>query len=224
MGADTGAVKIDNVSLTAGHNGAVNLGGNLVTDGTFDEATSTTWTGNAYNPVNGVNEADVSTAGEPYAVNLSGTVDLTPGATYTLSFDVSGGARTLVAGIGLSGAPWHNNTETVHVSAISQTIVMHLTAKANGTGPEEFGGATSRVIFDMGADTGAVKIDNVSLTAGHNGTVNLGAGNDTGGDTGGDTPPAYGRQGPLDMTGAYGNGAVSGDDGEFFMNDTSLGC
>ena len=39
----------------------------------------------------------------------------------------------------------------------------------------------------------------------------------------GDTPPAYGRQGPLDMTGAYGNGAVSGDDGEFFMNDTSLG-
>jgi hypothetical protein len=33
----------------------------------------------------------------------------------------------------------------------------------------------------------------------------------------------YGRQGPLDMTGAYGNGAVSGDNGEFFMNDTSLG-
>jgi beta-glucanase (GH16 family) len=29
--------------------------------------------------------------------------------------------------------------------------------------------------------------------------------------------------GPLDMTGAYGNGAISGDDGEFFKNDTSLG-
>ena len=27
--------------------------GNLVTDGTFDEATSTTWYGNAYNPVGG---------------------------------------------------------------------------------------------------------------------------------------------------------------------------
>ena len=69
-----------------------------------------------------------------------------------------------------------------------------------------------------------LSIDNVSLTAGHTGTVNLGAAGDTGGDTGGDTPPAYGRQGPLDMTGAYGNGAVSGDDGEFFMNDTSLGA
>jgi hypothetical protein len=99
---------------------------------------------------------------------------------------------------------------------------MHLTAALDGTG-DGFGGATSRVIFDMGADTGAVNIDNVSLVAGHVGTVNLGAGNDTGGDTGGDTPPAYGRQGPLDMTGAYGNGAISGDDGEFFKNDTSLG-
>ena len=38
-------------------------------------------------------------------MNLSGTVNLTAGATYTLSFDVSGGGRTIVAGIGQSVAP-----------------------------------------------------------------------------------------------------------------------
>jgi hypothetical protein len=196
--------------------------GNLVTDGTFDEATSTTWSGNAYNPVDGVNQANVEAAGDPWDVNLSGTVNLTPSATYTLSFDVSGDDRTIIAGIGQSVDPYMGHTSTVTLSAISQTMVMHLTAALDGTG-DGFGGATSRVIFDMGADTGAVNIDNVSLVAGHVGTVNLGAGNDTGGDAGGDTPPAYGRQGPLDMTGAYGNGAISGVDGEFFKNDTSLG-
>ena len=173
--------------MVAGHTGTVNLGAgggdtatNLVIDGTFDEATSTTWTGNAYNPVNGVNEANVATAGDAFAVNLSGTVDLTPGATYTLSFDVSGEAgRTIIAGIGQSAAPYNNHTDTVTLSETSQTIVMHLTAKHEGTGAD-FGDATSRVIFDMGADTGAVNIDNVSLVAGHTGTVNLGAG---GGDT-----------------------------------------
>ena len=61
---------LDNVSLTPGHTGTVNLGGagdtsNLVTDGTFDEATSTTWTGNAYNPVDGVNQADVGDSWKP---------------------------------------------------------------------------------------------------------------------------------------------------------------
>jgi hypothetical protein len=33
----------------------------------------------------------------------------------------------------------------------------------------------------------------------------------------------YGRQGPLDLTGAYGYGAVSGAEGELFKNDPSLG-
>jgi hypothetical protein len=153
--------------------------GNLVTDGTFDEAASSIWSGNAYSPVDGVNQADVAAAGNPWDVNLSGTVDLTAGATYTLSFDVSGGDRTLIAGIGQSSAPWFNNTKTVTLSAASQTMVLHLTAKADGVG-EDFGDATSRVIFDMGADTGAVNIDNVSLTAGHTGTVNLGTAGDIG--------------------------------------------
>ncbi|MDC0640730.1 hypothetical protein OAP24_01030, partial [Porticoccaceae bacterium] len=175
MGADAGAVKLDNVSLTPGHTGTVNLGGagdtsNLVIDGTFDEATSTTWTGNAYNPVGGVNEADVAVAGNPWDVNLSGTVNITAGADYTLSFDVSGADRTIIAGIGQSAAPFMGHTDTITLSATTQTIVMHLTAKLDGVG-DNFGDATSRVIFDMGADAGAVKLDNVSLTPGHTGTV-----------------------------------------------------
>jgi beta-glucanase (GH16 family) len=46
---------------------------------------------------------------------------------------------------------------------------------------------------------------------------------ETNNDTGGNTVSDDGRMGPLDMTGAFGNGAVSGDSGELFINDTSLG-
>ena len=172
---------------TGGDTGG-DTGGNLVTDGTFDEATSSTWYGNAYNPVDGVNQADVGVAGNPWDVNLSGYVNVTAGSDYTLSFDVTGADRTIVAGIGQSVAPYLGHTDTVNVSATTQTIVMHLTAALDGTG-DTFGGDTSRVIFDMGADAGAVSIDNVSLTASHTGTVNLGAAGDTGGDNGGDTGP-----------------------------------
>ena len=155
--------------------------GNLVTDGTFDQAYSTTWYGVAYNPVDGVNQADIGAAGNPWDVNLSGYVNVTAGADYTLSFDVAGEAgRTIVAGFGQSVSPYLGHTDTVTLSSSVQTIVMHLTAKADGAG-EDFGGDTTRVIFDMGADTGAVSIDNVSLTAGHTGTVNLGAADGSGG-------------------------------------------
>jgi endoglucanase len=148
---------------------SASMASNLVADGTFDEATSTTWYGNAYNPVDGVNQADIGAAGNPWDVNLSGYVNVTAGADYTLSFDVSGADRTIVAGFGQSVAPYLGQTDTFTISAETQTIVMHLTAKADGVG-EDFGGDTTRVIFDMGADTGAVSIDNVSLIAGHNGT------------------------------------------------------
>jgi hypothetical protein len=148
---------------------SASMANNLVADGTFDEATSTTWYGNAYNPVDGVNQADIGAAGNPWDVNLSGYVNVTAGADYTLSFDVSGADRTIVAGFGQSVAPYLGQTDTFNISAETQTIVMHLTAKADGVG-DDFGGDTTRVIFDMGADTGAVSIDNVSLVAGHNGT------------------------------------------------------
>lgn len=145
---------------------------NLVNDGTFDEATSTTWSGNAYNPVDGVNEVVVTSAGNAGDINLSGTVNLKEGEIYTLSFDVSGEpGRTIVAGIGQSDTPGYSHTKIITLNDTSQTIVMHLTAKDEVSGAD-FGDAASRVIFDMGADTGAVSIDNVSLFVGHNGREN----------------------------------------------------
>lgn len=152
---------------------------NLVTDGTFDEITPTTWSGNAYNPVGGVNQANVGTAGNPWDVNLQQSVTLVSGADYTLSFDVSGDGRTMVAGIGQSSSPHLNHAPTVYVGASSQTIVMHLSAKSDGVG-QGFGGGNMRVFFDMGADTGSVNIDNVELICGHTGTENLGDTGDTG--------------------------------------------
>ena len=179
MGAATGAVNIDNVSLKKGHNDTESLGSytdpnpNLVTDGTFDD--TGTWTGNAYNVANGRNEANVQSAGNAYDVNLSGTVTLEEGANYTLQFDVSGTAgRTLIAGIGQSSGDYLNHTKTVTINDGTQTVILHLTASADGSGTN-FGDATSRVLFDMGAATGAVNIDNVILKAGHLGTESLGS-------------------------------------------------
>ena len=129
MGADTGAVNIDNVSLTPWSHWhsltsrAAGDTGNLVTDGTFDEATSTTWYGNAYNPVDGVNQADIGAAGNPWDVNLSGYVNVTAGTDYTLSFDVAGADRTIVAGIGQSVAPYLGHTDTVTLSATRRQLL-----------------------------------------------------------------------------------------------------
>jgi hypothetical protein len=133
----------------------------LVADGTFNDTTSTTWYGSGYNPVNGINHADTVTAGDQWALSLSGYVDLTAGAAYTLSFDVVGKAgRTIVAGIGQSVHPYLADVKEVTLSDTLQSIVLQLTANGEGT---DFGGDTSRVIFDMGADTGVVDIDNVVL-------------------------------------------------------------
>ena len=179
FGDAVGDVALDNVRLFAGHIGTASvgiesLGTDLISDGTFDG--TDTWTGNAYNPVGGVNVASVATAGNAYDLNLSGTVNLTGGQLYTLTFDVSGEeGRTMIAGIGQSSGNYWGNTETVTISAESQTVTLHLVAANGGaagiTNGEYFGGETSRVLFDMGADTGAVNIDNVSLVQGHVGTA-----------------------------------------------------
>jgi hypothetical protein len=205
------AVSVTDIAINAGGNtgGGTPVAGNLVTDGAFDAATSTTWYGSAYNPVDGVNQTNVGVVGNPWDVNLSGYVDVAAGQDYTLSFDVSGADRAIVAGIGQSVAPYLGHTDTVTVSASTQTIVMHLTAKADGVG-EDFGGDTTRVIFDMGADTGAVSIDNVSLTAGHNGTVNLGG--TGGGNTGSSTSSVTFS---VDMTGVDLQGQVPTVNGAF---------
>ena len=133
----------------------------LLTNGDF-EAGVEPWTGNAANVVddggNLVNFADITAAGQPFDVNLSQVVAITEGETYTLTFEArSDRARTMLAGIGLNVEPFTNITETVNLTTDWQTFQFEFTA----TG---FGGADSRVLFDMGADIGQVLIDDVSLT------------------------------------------------------------
>jgi hypothetical protein len=102
----------------------------------------------------------VATAGDAFAVNLSQVLPLTQGQNYVLKFEASSDrARTMVAGIGLSVAPWTNDTKIVNLTTAKQTFTLELSAAA-------FGGANSRVIFDMGAAVGTVVIDNVNLVLG----------------------------------------------------------
>ena len=132
----------------------------LLTNGDF-EAGVDSWIGNAANvdSVDGsnLNSANIETAGNAYDVNLSQVVSLVEGETYVLSFRArSDGARSLLAGIGLNADPWTNSSQEVTLSAQWQDFSLELTA--NG-----MGGDNSRVLFDMGAATGLVLIDDVSL-------------------------------------------------------------
>lgn len=78
------------------------------------------------------------------------------GVRYKLSFKASSNRnRTLVAGIGLNQDPWTNVTQVVNLTTTPQTFELSLTSN--------FANANSRVIFDMGADTGTVVIDDVVL-------------------------------------------------------------
>ena len=159
LGAATGLVNIDNVSLRIGN-------GNLVTNGDF-QAGSASWLvgvdDNSAAPVvtengNTYYSVSVATAGNPYDVNISQKLEIIDGNTYTLVFDAwSDTDRNVVAGIGLSGAPWSNTTETVAINTTRTTY--SVTVAATG-----YGAPDARVLFDLGADTGMVNIDNVSLS------------------------------------------------------------
>ena len=142
--------------------GGNNVDSGLLTNGNF-ESGSDNWTGVAANPlsdVNGnvVNYANVETAAaNPWDVNLQQVVELTQGLTYKLSFSaMSNVERKIGAGIGLNEDPWSNTQQEVSLSTACQNFELELTA-AN------FGGANSRVFFDMGAEVGEVIIDDVSL-------------------------------------------------------------
>ena len=141
----------------------------LVTDGDFEaNNAASVWYGNALdirndNPDSGAaddnyyNFANVTAAGAAYNVNLSQVVTLTQGSTYTLSFEASTGAgntRSIIAGIGQSAAPFGSATETFNLTNTNTTFTHDFVA--GFAGPH-------RVLFDMGADTGIVVIDNVSL-------------------------------------------------------------
>jgi hypothetical protein len=160
MGADVGLVNIDNVSLFLGN-------GNILTNGNFQNG-SNSWlvgvddnssapvvtnSGNTYYSVN------VAAAGNPWEVNMSQKVAIIQGNTYTFTFDAwSDRNRPIVAGIGLSGDPWSNNSETVNITSTRSTYTLTLTASG-------FGASNARVIFDSGAAAGQVNIDNVSLSS-----------------------------------------------------------
>ena len=173
MGADTGQVQIDDVTVVAGHVGSAYMGqgdGNLLANGTFENVDTDGdgiidgWFGNALNLVGGVSQANVAQGGNPWDVNLSAHVGLNKGWDYTLTFDARGDAgKTTLAGIGDNFDPWTSDTQTVTVGPDWQTYTLHVSA-------DGLAGGDGRVMFDMGADAGILEIDNVSLVVGHIGT------------------------------------------------------
>ncbi|GAB4515603.1 MAG: hypothetical protein Tsb004_24610 [Allomuricauda sp.] len=165
-----GTYYIDDLTLgtSGGGSGGSGFDDGLLTNGDFENG-GDSWIGNALDVRtegdNSFNFANVATAipSEPFQVNLSQVVELTQGENYIMTFDASSDReRTIIAGIGLNVAPFSNSTETVSLTEDTQTFTLNLTAS-------DFGGADSRVLFDMAAETGVVVIDNVSLVVGDSG-------------------------------------------------------
>ncbi|MFC6877556.1 hypothetical protein ACFQZF_15095 [Flavobacterium myungsuense] len=132
---------------------------NLITNGDFESGT-VGWNGNALNIIgttNKYNSASVGAAGNAYDVNLSYAQSISA-IKYKLTFDASTdrpGGRTMVAGIGLQGAPYDSAVQTVNLTTTSQTFELVLNSY--------WSNSASRIIFDMGAAVGQVDIDNVKL-------------------------------------------------------------
>ncbi|WP_353083193.1 T9SS type A sorting domain-containing protein [Flavobacterium sp.] len=138
---------------------------NLVSNGDFQTGTALPWTGNAANVQdlgsgNWVNQADVAVPGNAYDVNLSQEINLVDGKTYKLKFDAftatATGTRTIICGLGQTGAPFAALTSTITLTPNPQTFTFEYTINYGNT-------VSDRVIFDMGAATGFVFIDNVSV-------------------------------------------------------------
>ncbi|MEM7187135.1 MAG: Ig-like domain-containing protein [Bacteroidota bacterium] len=148
--------------VNGGGGGGGGGGDNLLANGDF-EGGDTDWFGNAFNIQcdggNCFNFAEIAVAGNPFDVNLSQGLEIVQGQSYTLTFDASTdpgtGTRTMIVGIGLNEAPFTADTEIATLTDTTQTFEFTFTAS--------FGLANSRVLFDMGAETGVVVIDNVSL-------------------------------------------------------------
>lgn len=160
MGAEVGDVFLDDISLVKS--------AQLVVNGGFD-FDNKEWTATAENirveEGNKVYFVDVTSAGDPFAVNLSQVMTLAPSSTYTVEFRAKASiGRTMLAGIGLNAAPFFANVEEVTLSTDWVTYTYTLETIADGDNPTPFGDANSRVLFDMGADVGEVYIDDVTVT------------------------------------------------------------
>jgi hypothetical protein len=136
----------------------------LLTNGDF-ESGNNSWiigVGTSPAPVKTVSSntfysVNVTAAGASYDVNVSQKLAIVQGSTYTLTFDAwSDRARTIIAGIGLSGGDFSNKVETVNITTTRTTYTLTLAAT-------NFGASDARVLFDLGAAIGEVNIDNVSL-------------------------------------------------------------
>jgi PKD repeat protein len=140
--------------------------GGLVLNGNFETGTSP-WTLGVANPIassllikedgNTYFSINVTAAGNQFDVNLSQkAISMVQGKTYRLTFDAwSSVNRSIIVGIGLSGAPWTNQTVSRNLTPTKQNFSIDLVAN--------FASADSRVIFDMGAAVGRVNIDNVTV-------------------------------------------------------------
>lgn len=133
----------------------------LLTNGDF-QAGPTGWIGNGLDVrEDGGNKfsfSNVTTAGNPFDVNVSQVLPLRNGSKYRLSFNSStdkDAGRKIIAGIGLNEAPWTNVTQEFTITKTLQRFSAEFVAN--------FGNDNSRVIFDLGADVGVVILDNVSL-------------------------------------------------------------
>ncbi len=99
---------------------------------------------------------DVLAAGNVWDVNVSQKTEIINGDTYTLTFDAwSNTNRSIIAGIGLSNAPFDTAKETVSLTTERKTYTLTLVAT--------FEDSFARVLFDLGGEIGEVNIDDVSL-------------------------------------------------------------
>ena len=109
--------------------------------------------GNTYYEVNVTNPDP----GAPFLVNVSQKLEIIQGNTYILTFDAwSDVDRTIIAGIGLSGGDFSNDSQVVNITQTPQQYQLTLSSAG-------FGAPDARVLFDSNGEAGFVRIDNVSL-------------------------------------------------------------
>ncbi len=144
----------------------VQLGDNLLTNGDFEAENPGPWGVNfSFGLVPILEEDgnkffiwDVLTAGDASAVELRQQVQITEGETYTLIFDGTSAfdGRSMLVGL---RSPSADAMQEVELTSTTQKFTLELTAT-------NFDIQNTGVYFEMGADTGIVKIDNVELYEG----------------------------------------------------------